>query len=220
MIGRAGSCRRIRDLAGICLGVIDELAHRLCRHGRVHHHRVGDVGEQRDRREILHAVERHGAEQRVVHRVHAHRVEQEHVAVRRRARDRGGSDIAGCARTILDDDRLPERLPQVLADDARENVRRSAGSERHNEGDRSLRIALRQSTLDRQRGCKRAQSTKYDAPVTHMPCRHWQVLTSQSLSAHSVAWRPLRQDRCPGDACCQECDLVCSRSSTSDWGRR
>ena len=129
---------------------------RVRRHRRVHHHRVGHVGEQRDRREILHAVERHGGEQRVVHRVHAHGVEQERVAVRRRARDRAGADIAGSAGAVLDHDRLAHRLMQMRCDDARQNVGRAAGRPRHQQRDRAARIGLREggrgSELRRQRG--------------------------------------------------------------------
>ena len=114
MIGRAGPRRRIDDLAGICLRVGDELRHGVRRHRRMHHHRVGHIGEQRERGKILHAVERHGGEQSVVHGVHAHGVEQDGVAVRRGACDRAGADVAGGAGAVLDHDRLAHRLVQML----------------------------------------------------------------------------------------------------------
>ena len=153
MIGRAGPGRRIGDLAGIGLGVGDELRDRVRRHRRVHHHGVGHVGEQRDRREILHAVERHGGEQSVVHGVHAHGVEQDGVAVRRRARDRAGADIAGRAGAVLDHHRLAHRLVQMRGDDARQNVGRAARRPRHQQRDRAGGIGLRGGGA--QRRCRR-----------------------------------------------------------------
>ena len=144
VVGRAGAGRRVSDLAGIGLRVGDELRHGIRRHGRVHHHRVGHVGEQRDRREILHTVERHVGDQRVVHRVHAHRVEQDGVAVGRRARDRAGADVARAAGAVLDDDRLAHRLVQMQRDDARQDVGRPARRPRHQQRDRAVRIGLRE----------------------------------------------------------------------------
>ena len=144
MIGRAGPGRRIGDLAGIGFRVGDELRHGVRRHRRVHHHGVGHIGEQRERGEILHAVERHGGEQSVVHGVHAHGVEQDGVAVGRRARDRAGADVAGGAGAVLDHDRLAHRLMQMLADDARQDVGRAAGRPRHDQRDRTARIGLRE----------------------------------------------------------------------------
>ena len=144
MIGRAGPGRRIDHLAGIGFRVSDELRHSVRRHRRVHHHGVGHVGEQRQRGKILHAVERHGGEQSVVHGVHAHGVEQNGVAVGCRACDRAGTDVAGGAGAVLDHDRLAHRLVQMLADDARQDVGRSAGRPRHDQRDRTARIGLRE----------------------------------------------------------------------------
>ena len=49
------------------------------------------------------------------------------VAIRRRVVDRLGADIAGRARPVVDDDRLPPFARQPLRDDARHRIRRSAG---------------------------------------------------------------------------------------------
>ena len=89
---------------------------------------------------IIDTVERHGGEQGLIHGVHAHGVEQERVAVGRRARDRGGADVARCARAVLDQHRLSQGALQMLGDDARQDVGRSARRERHDQRDRSLRI--------------------------------------------------------------------------------
>ena len=64
------------------------------------------------------------------------------VAVRRRARDDRGADIARRAGAIFDHDRLAERLLQMAADDARQDVGRAARRERHDERDVARGIGL------------------------------------------------------------------------------
>ena len=55
---------------------------------------------------------------------------------------RGGGGAAG-ADHVLDDDALAERLRHMRGDDARDDVGRAAGRERHDHGDGAGRIVLR-----------------------------------------------------------------------------
>ena len=194
VVGRAGAGRRVGDLAGIGFGVGDELRQRVRRHRRVHHHRVGHIGEQRDRGEILHAVERHVGDERVVHRVHAHRVEQDRVAVRRRARDRAGADVARAAGAVLDDDRLAHRLMQMQRHDARQNVGRAARRPWHQQRDLAARIGLRKGRRGGERGKRGERGTAGDVGHGCRDCstRPW---TRENCRPHpeEAAQRPSRR---------------------------
>ena len=57
--------------------------------------------------------------------------------------DVGRGDRAIGARTVLDDDRLPERLAQRIGKDAAERIAGAAGPEYGNHSDRPGRIILR-----------------------------------------------------------------------------
>jgi hypothetical protein len=53
-----------------------------------------------------------------------------------------GTDIAGGARLVLDDELLTEPLRQMLPGKSRHNVRRAAGGERDDQANRPGRISL------------------------------------------------------------------------------
>jgi hypothetical protein len=98
--------------------------------------------------------------------VHAHGVKQERVAVRRRARDRRGPNIAGRTGTVFYHDGLAKRLLQMTAHEARKNVGRTTGRERHNQVDVARRIAsigsvLRECEAQRRGGDKSAKASHY-----------------------------------------------------------
>ena len=57
--------------------------------------------------------------------------EQERVAVRLGLGDEIGADGAGGTRLVLDDDRLPQALLQLLADQPSQNVGEAAGRKAH-----------------------------------------------------------------------------------------
>jgi hypothetical protein len=73
--------------------------------------------------------------------------DEERVAVRRRRRDVARTDGAAGARAVLHDDRLVERLAELLGDDARNDVAGAARRLGHDQMDRLVREGLgREST--------------------------------------------------------------------------
>ncbi len=71
------------------------------------------------------------------------RDQEQRIAVRRRAHDRLGGDIAAGARPVFDDELLAEPLRQPLADQARDDVGRAAGGKADDDAHRPRRIGLR-----------------------------------------------------------------------------
>ena len=70
------------------------------------------------------------------------------IAVGRRAHRAADAERAAGAGDILDQDRLPERLPHALAEHARQRIGRPAGGEWHDDGDRFRWIVLRTGGRD------------------------------------------------------------------------
>src|SRR5262249_15154099 len=103
-----------------------------------------------------------------VDRVRRGRPEQR-VAVRRRAHDPLGADIAAGTRPVLDDERLAEPLREPLPHEAREDVADAAGREEYDEMPRPGRIGLRgrEARGDRQRGGARGEMQKSTAWKLH-----------------------------------------------------
>src|SRR5262245_60145753 len=90
-------------------------------HRHVRH--ADDAGDRRD------VAEKHEAELVVECRIDhiCPGDKEERVAVRRRAHDRFGADIAATSWPVIDDEWLAEPLRQPLTDEARQNVLRAAG---------------------------------------------------------------------------------------------
>ena len=57
-----------------------------------------------------------------------------------RARALLHADVAAGASLVLDDERLSERLRELLADDASQRIRRPAGGKRNDDADRPIGI--------------------------------------------------------------------------------
>ena len=108
---------------------------------------VGIV-ERRHRHEIAHQLERLVRDQRLVGRVRV-RHHQQRVAVGRRLRDRIGADDRAGAGPVLDDEGLLELFGEMLRDDARVDVGRTAGAERHDHAHLPRRIVLRLGRTER-----------------------------------------------------------------------
>jgi hypothetical protein len=85
---------------------------------------------------------------------------QHRVAVRRRLGDEVRGGRTPCRGPVLDDDRLPDPVLELVADDARQHVDRAAGGRGDDELDRLVRPGLRvrrtQSERDRER-CRARQ---------------------------------------------------------------
>ena len=143
VVDGAGARRRERDRLGLRFRQRDELAEVLGGHRRMDDEHVRIARDERNRRQVLQRVERHlAAVQRRVGR-EVVRLQDQRVAVRRRARDGFGRDQRVAARTVLDHDLLAHALRHLRGDDAREDVRSAAGRERHEHLDRLVRIVLR-----------------------------------------------------------------------------
>ena len=84
----------------------DEIPDALRGKRRMHHQDEGHTGHERDRLEVLDQIERRLRIQRLTNR-HGSRRRKERVAVRRRMRDEVRADVAGGARTVVDDERCP-----------------------------------------------------------------------------------------------------------------
>jgi hypothetical protein len=138
----AGAGRAIVDLAGIGLGVGEELLERLPRRISSHHdtERVttdaDDVGEIRARIEsrLGHEGKAEDGDRDLCDRVAIGLCGRGHLARGERAR---------AARPVLDDDRLPEMLFGRGRERAHADVGGAAGGPRHDEGDRPHRKILR-----------------------------------------------------------------------------
>ena len=130
MRARRDAARCVVELAGLRFRERDQLLHRFHRQRRMHDEDVRQRREARDRREVAHRVERQLLVQARIDRERRGDHEQR-VAVGRRFRDDLGAVEAARAGTVVDDDRLAERVAQALrrrcARRGRSSRRRSAG---------------------------------------------------------------------------------------------
>jgi len=110
----------------------------------VYHHGIGTSENAGDRRNVADEIEIELIVERRVARVEATGHEQR-IAVCGRVHDRLGADIAAAARPVLDDEWLAEPLRQPLTDQAREDVGRAGGRDRHDQTHRPRRVGLRPS---------------------------------------------------------------------------
>jgi hypothetical protein len=142
MRGRADAGHAVLHLLLIGLHVGLELLEGLGRQVLLgdQHHRVGAA--EANRLEILLAVVGQRLVERDVDRERAHMGEAQRVSIGSGARDLGDADRAAGAADILNDHLLAQRLAHALAEDARQGVGGAAGRERHDHGDRLVRIGL------------------------------------------------------------------------------
>lgn len=131
--GGAGAGGGEVQLAGLALGLGDELAERFHAGAGGHHEHVREGHAHGDGGQVL---------QRVVAHLHhvgrdaqrAHGAEQQHGTIRRAVGDPGMGELAARAGLVLDDDALADVFAQLLGDDAGRDVGRAAGSEADHEG--------------------------------------------------------------------------------------
>ena len=90
-------------------------------------------------------------------------VDDQRIAVRRRARHRLVGDRGAAARAVLDDDRRSLVLGDVLAEEPRQDVGAAAGRERHHDADRAR---LRPGVVIREREQAQRRRMQPTRPLT------------------------------------------------------
>ena len=166
---RARALRRIGDLAGVRLGVGDQLPDVGRGEVLAHHQRVRHPHQQRDRRELRRIEADVGIEQ--LHEGDGRgRADEQRVAVRRRAERLRGADRHAGAADVLDDDRLAPFLAELIGDHPRQHVGGRSGRGRQDHFDEPRRIGLlREALRDVGRGECQCRRTKYPCPCTCAP---------------------------------------------------
>ena len=119
----------VARLAGVRSEPVGQLAHRLRRDVRGHHQHGRNLGDLRERHEVLHRLVRQlRKERRQLHEARG-RGHQERVAVGFRLRHSLGADDRVRARLVLHHHRLVPALAGFLADFARDQVSRTPRGE-------------------------------------------------------------------------------------------
>jgi hypothetical protein len=140
---RAAVARRgKRQLAGIGLGMVDDLLHRFHRMFGVDRHDQRQLGDEDDRRKILHRVIRQAHVEVRPDTVGGDGIEQQRVAVGLRLGDVVRGDGAGCAAAVADDDRLAECIGKLAANEAGDEIGRATGRHRHHQRDDPAGVAV------------------------------------------------------------------------------
>src|SRR5262245_58512894 len=163
----AGRCHV--DLAGVRLGIGDELGNGLGR-DRIDHHDEWRASDACNRRNDS-----------SVHDVRAPDANRKRIAVRRRASDPAGAKTAGSAANIFNDDGLTERRPHMLGQRACTQIQRTACGEWHHDRNWFRGIGLRPSNMRhrRERGSARGQMQKTSAGKFHFePPSHHSITSS------------------------------------------
>ena len=184
---RADALRGVGELAGIGLGIGDQLFHGLRRHRRMHHEDVRHRDAEQHRRETLERLVGHLLHVRQ-HRQHRVIADQEGVAVGRGLCDRVGADDACGARAVLDHDSCGvARLAELLLEQPHQLVADAGRRGRHDELDRLRRIVVGERWRGEARGqqCNAERGAKAHADHEILPAVS---LFSLSLS-HAQAFR-------------------------------
>ncbi|MNV60042.1 hypothetical protein D3C71_1524940 [compost metagenome] len=135
MDGAAAARRTEVHLARIGLGVGDQVLDVLVGLVGVGHQQVGHIGHARQRREVLDRVKGHLLVQRGVDGVRADGAHEQRVAVSGCLGGQQAADVAASAGTVVDHHGLAQLGSQALRHDARQDVGRATGRERHDDGD-------------------------------------------------------------------------------------
>src|SRR4029450_6510930 len=161
MGGSSDTTRRHGELAGIGLGISDELGNRFGRNRRIYYHDEGEADDAGDWRDVAEKIEIELFVRRSIDRV-CRSDEEECVAVRGRAHDRLGGNIAGSTWPALDDEWLAEALRQRLTYQARDDLDYATGRKADDDAHRPRRVGLRPSDARHggERGSTRCQMQK------------------------------------------------------------
>jgi len=140
VIGAANAGIGDGQFAGIGLRIGDQFRHGLDRDRFMHGQHIGAEHHHGDGGEVLLEIIGQVRKQAGCGRHRTDIGQQQSRAVRRRLGDGVGAEIAGCAGLVLDHHALADRGRQFWADQPRQNVRRSAGRERHDDAHRPLEV--------------------------------------------------------------------------------
>ena len=147
-MGRANPGRAILQLAGVCLGIGDQLRDRI--DGQLEMDReADDVGARiGDRGEVFNRIERRVPVEEDVAGHHGVGADHQRVAVTRRACDVGRRDIAAHTRFVIDNDGLPPGGAEPFGHGASEQIAGRTGRIANHDGDRPRGIILRPRRRD------------------------------------------------------------------------
>ena len=185
MPGAAVSRGTIIELARILFRERNEFTQILHGNFRVDDKDVRHLCQQRDRHEVLVHVVRLAFHGVWIYRQRADVAEDQRVAVGCGLRHLGHCNGARAARTIVDDDAHAEERCELGRDGARDDLRGATRSERNDDADGLLRIALRMRSFARNQGPQRAGE---DQQLQHRrPCGFNTIL--DDMACLSPAWR-------------------------------
>ena len=220
---RAGTGRAEGQLAGIGLGVGDQLGGVARRHRRIGHHDVGRRRDQRDRAQFARHLEGSALPARLTACLAARkrkdrsgRGHQQGVAVGGGTDHLARADQAGGAGPIVGDDGLaPQRL-QMRRQHAAEHVGRAAGRERHDDAHLAGRKVLcaRPRPGEQQRQRRKRQATRDHATLNSRRAPDTALRAApRCRSAHGRAPRAPPQD--PRRSTCRRRPAPASRPSSA-----
>ncbi len=149
---RADALRRKVDLAGIGLGIGDQLGHRLGRKILAHQNDVGNVRHDRNRHELRRIVVKRFVKQ-WIGRDRRRLRRQERVTIGRRMENIVGGDAAADAGPVLDHHRLAEKGLHLGGDQPGDGVDAPAGRYRDDDPDRMVGVASGAALCPRGRCC-------------------------------------------------------------------
>ena len=166
LLRRAGADGRIAHLAGMRLGVAQEIAKASGGNAICQREPVIVFGDQRDRSDIT-ELELRFPEERGVDRLEMS-AQQQRVTVARLRQRIPGRDHAGCGRLVFHDHALAQHLAQLIGHEARRNIGRAAGAEAHDQPDRTNRVGL----LGPRRAQARGREQQERAAEPPRDCEH------------------------------------------------
>jgi hypothetical protein len=167
MGGGSDTTRRHGELAGIGLGIGDELGDRPRWNREVRYHDVVHTGDASNRRDVVEEIVIELEQRRVDGTRRCN--QQQRVTIWGCPHDRLGPDRGGRAWPVLDHKLLAEALRKPLSHQARGHVSRASGREWHDHPHRPRRIGLRprETRHGWQRGSTRGQMQKISAGKFH-----------------------------------------------------
>ena len=140
LLRRAGADRGIGDVAGMRFRIGDKDVEIVGRNRVRQRQPIIIFGDQRNRREIG-ELETDIAIHRDIDRIEM-RAEQQRIAVRGLGEEVARRHDPGRRRLVFDNDRLAERVAQLVGDKARRNIGRPAGAEADQKPDGPFRIGV------------------------------------------------------------------------------